>query len=210
MTLTILHIAGYNHRKNPKVIDLNVVRLCFQTFLLKPDGRHTPLKPVVSEPIYDKKSKTDLIIVDVSDNSSSVAGGKKIILLCEKVVKDDIAVRFFEEIDGKPVWEAYGNFTQKNVHRQVAISFKTPPYKTIDIEYSVSVYMQIQRTSDKMTSEALPFFYTPDEAEITKRKKRRKIENSYPPEMFKYLTDNAELQMRQRIHEPQQCAGRIV
>lgn len=152
-----------------------------------------------------------MTIVDISANSSSVAGGKKIILLCEKVVKDDIAVRFFEEIDGKTVWEAYGYFTQKQVHRQVAISFKTPPYKTIDVEYSVSVYMQIQRMSDKMTSEPREFFYTPDEAEITKRKKRRKIENSYPPEMFKYLTDNAELEMRQRMqHQSQLCAGRFL
>lgn len=138
--------------------------MCFQVFLTNTDGKIIlPLKPIVSDPIYDKKSKTDLIIVDISDNSSSVIGGKKIILLCEKVLKDDIAVRFFEEIDGELVWEAFGDFTQKNVHRQVAISFKTPPYKMIDIDYSVSVFMQIQRSTDKMTSEPLQFFYTPDE-----------------------------------------------
>lgn len=122
-----------------------------------------PLKPIVSDPIYDKKSKTDLIVVDISDNSSSVIGGKKIILLCEKVLRDDIAVRFFEEIDGEIVWEAFGEFSQKNVHRQVAISFKTPPYKLMDIDYSVNVFMQLQRSTDKMTSEPLQFFYTPDE-----------------------------------------------
>lgn len=31
---------------------------------------------------------------------------------------------------------------------------------------------------------------------MLKRKKRRKIETSYPPQMFKYVTDNAETQIR--------------
>ena len=31
--------------------------------------------------------------MDISDNSSSVEGGKKIILLCEKITREDIKVK---------------------------------------------------------------------------------------------------------------------
>lgn len=49
-------------------------------------GKFTvPLSPVVSDPIYDKKAMSDLVICKLSDCSCTVAGGKEIILLCEKV-----------------------------------------------------------------------------------------------------------------------------
>lgn len=37
------------------------------------------------------------------------------------------------------VWEAYGDFQHTNVHKQVAISFKTPRYRTLDVDHSVKV-----------------------------------------------------------------------
>lgn len=80
-------IAGFDHRKQPASIDLNAVRLCFQVFLEGDQkGRFTvPLQPLVSEPIFDKKAMCELTICKLSDCTSSVAGGKEIILLCEKV-----------------------------------------------------------------------------------------------------------------------------
>lgn len=49
-------------------------------------GRFTvPLSPVVSDPIFDKKAMSDLVICKLSDASCTVAGGKEMILLCEKV-----------------------------------------------------------------------------------------------------------------------------
>lgn len=115
--------------------DLSVIRLAFQVFCPGSDGRYEiPLEPVVSDPIYDKKSNTDLIICKLSHCSGSCAGGQEIILLCEKVVKEDIAVRFFEEIDGKTVWEEYGTFIQSSVHKQVAIALKTPKYNRVAVE----------------------------------------------------------------------------
>lgn len=79
--------AGFNHRSQPSSIDLNAVRLCFQVFLESEQrGRFTvPLSPVVSDPIFDKKAMSDLVICKLSDASCSVAGGKEMILLCEKV-----------------------------------------------------------------------------------------------------------------------------
>lgn len=102
-----------------------------------------PLEPVVSEPIYDKKSNTLLHICKLSHCSASCAGGQEIILLCEKIAKEDIAVRFFEEIDGKTVWEDYGTFIQGNVHKQVGISLRTPKYNRIFVERVAKVYKKL-------------------------------------------------------------------
>ncbi|XP_055309573.1 embryonic polarity protein dorsal-like isoform X2 [Sitodiplosis mosellana] len=154
---------GFGHASQPSSIDLNAVRLCFQVFLKDPDGHNfnIPLEPVVSEPIYDKKAMSDLVICKLSKPSCNVAGGDEIILLCEKVAKEDIQVRFFEENQGVIVWEGYGDFQHTNVHKQVAISFRTPKYKTLDIEQPVKCFIQLRRPSDNATSDALPFEYLP-------------------------------------------------
>lgn len=78
-------IEGFDHATHPSSIDLNAVRLCFQVFLKGPDRQHIPIKPIVSEPIYDKKAMSDLLICKLSRPSSSIAGGEDMILLCEKV-----------------------------------------------------------------------------------------------------------------------------
>lgn len=77
------------------------MRLCFQVFIENPESEQTSfsvaLPPVVSDPIYDKKAISELVISRLSDASGTVAGGKEIILLCEKVsvalsaVKSEIA-----------------------------------------------------------------------------------------------------------------------
>jgi Rel/ankyrin family protein len=137
----LLFAAGFAHKSSQSSIDLNAVRLCFQVFL-EGDvrGRFTvPLAPVVSEPIFDKKAMSDLVICKLSDCSCTVAGGKEIILLCEKVAKEDISVRFYEEYDGLPIWDTLGDFQHTNVHKQVAIAFRTPKYRTLDIEQPVKV-----------------------------------------------------------------------
>ena len=51
-----LLLAGFTHKSNPQNIDLNCVRLAFQVFLEGNEkGAFTfALKPVVSDPIFDK------------------------------------------------------------------------------------------------------------------------------------------------------------
>lgn len=87
--ISFWRLAGFTHRQQPSTIDLNAVRLCFQAFLEQNKHGKTsfsrPLKPVVSNIIYDKKAMSDLVICKLSKPSSSVAGGEEIILLCEKV-----------------------------------------------------------------------------------------------------------------------------
>nr|WCL52335.1 dorsal-like protein [Gryllodes sigillatus] len=156
--------TGFAHRNQPGNIDLNAVRLCFQVFLEGSEkGKFTfQLTPVVSDPIYDKKAMSDLVICKMSDCSASVAGGKEIILLCEKVAKEDIQVRFFEQDHaGRTLWEAQGDFTPAHVHKQVAISLRTPRYRTLDVPQPVDACIQLRRPSDGASSEPLPFQLLP-------------------------------------------------
>ncbi|KAH8323486.1 hypothetical protein KR067_012021 [Drosophila pandora] len=174
--------TGFSHRFQPSSIDLNSVRLCFQVFMeSEQKGRFTsPLPPVVSEPIFDKKAMSDLVICRLCSCSATVLGNTQIILLCEKVAKEDISVRFFEEKNGQSVWEAFGDFQHTDVHKQTAITFKTPRYHTLDITEPAKVgfssenrennkklinyfqvFIQLRRPSDGVTSEALAFEYVP-------------------------------------------------
>ena len=68
---------------------------CIQAFLEHPSqpGKYSVvLEPVCSVPVYDAKAKKELAIMDMSDNTSPVEGGRKIILLCEKITREDIKV----------------------------------------------------------------------------------------------------------------------
>ena len=44
-------------------------------------------------------------------------------------------MRFFELTDGLISWEALGDFQPSDVHKQVAIAFKTPRYKLLEVQY---------------------------------------------------------------------------
>ncbi|XP_064096210.1 proto-oncogene c-Rel-like isoform X1 [Macrobrachium nipponense] len=186
--------TGFSHRNQPQSIDLNSLRLCFQVFLEGSEkGKFTfPLKPVVSDPIYDKKAACDLNICKLSDCTSSVAGGKEIILLCEKVTKEDIQVRFYEVKDGRIEWEAFGDFQASDVHKQVAISFKTPRYKTLEVENPVKVYVQLLRPTDKSTSEPRNFHFLPlDSDPLYVKRKVAKLGNSNNADkLVKFVAEN--------------------
>jgi len=69
---------------------------------------------------YVSEAMSDLVICKLSHCSAPVAGGINMILLCEKVAKEDIQVRFFEERDGQLIWEGYGDFQPTHVHKQVS------------------------------------------------------------------------------------------
>ncbi|GCC28026.1 hypothetical protein chiPu_0006452 [Chiloscyllium punctatum] len=158
-------------------IDLNVVRLCFQVFL--PDERGSfsrALPPVVSNPIYDNRAPNtaELKICRVNKNTGTVKGGDEIFLLCDKVQKDDIEVRFFTHN-----WEAKGSFSQADVHRQVAIVFRTPAYCKTNITEPVSVKMQLRRPSDQQVSESMEFRYLPDDRDNCFYEKRKRTADAF-------------------------------
>ncbi|XP_030578461.1 transcription factor p65 isoform X2 [Archocentrus centrarchus] len=152
--------------------DLNSVRLCFQASITLPAGELFPLEPVVSQPIYDNRAPNtaELKICRVNRNSGSCKGGDEIFLLCDKVQKEDIEVRFFQDS-----WEGKGTFSQADVHRQVAIVFRTPPYRDTNLTEPVKVKMQLRRPSDREVSEPMDFQYLPadpDEYRLSEKRKR--------------------------------------
>ncbi|KAI3376623.1 hypothetical protein L3Q82_017055 [Scortum barcoo] len=152
--------------------DLNSVRLCFQASITLPTGELFPLEPAVSQPIYDNRAPNtaELKICRVNRNSGSCKGGDEIFLLCDKVQKEDIEVRFFQDS-----WEGKGTFSQADVHRQVAIVFRTPPYRDTNLSEPIRVKMQLRRPSDREVSEPMDFQYLPsdpDEYRLSEKRKR--------------------------------------
>ncbi|XP_033327213.1 dorsal isoform X3 [Megalopta genalis] len=195
--------TGFEHKRQPTSIDLNAVRLCFQVFLEgSQKGKfNVALPAVVSDPIFDKKAMSDLVISKLSHCSASVAGGMEMILLCEKVAKEDIQVRFFEEKDGQVVWEGLGDFQPTHVHKQTAIAFRTPTYRLQQVDQPVQVYIQLKRPSDGATSEPLPFQMLPLGADDpdSLRRKRQKFNNSPNSLVLRHIQAEAEKQPIDRI-----------
>ncbi|XP_016412320.1 nuclear factor NF-kappa-B p100 subunit-like [Sinocyclocheilus rhinocerous] len=166
-----------------KIMDLNIVRLKFTAYLQDSNGSFTrALKPVVSNHIYDSKSPnaSNLKISRMDKTSGSVLGGEEVFLLCDKVQKDDIDIRFYEEEDDGG-WEAFGDFSPTDVHKQYAIVFKTPPYRCADITRPVTVFLQLKRKKGGGCSEPKQFTYIPhnQDKEEVQRKRMKALPQPY-------------------------------
>lgn len=82
----LLRSSSHAQRSNrPLTFDLHAVRLCFRVYLEGSDkGKFTvPLKKVVSDIIYNKKSS--MMIMKLSRCNAYCDGGHDVIILCEKV-----------------------------------------------------------------------------------------------------------------------------
>ncbi|XP_067903226.1 nuclear factor NF-kappa-B p105 subunit-like isoform X2 [Heterodontus francisci] len=169
----LIHQASIQQAKE---MDLSVVRLMFTALLPDSSCRFTrKLEPVISDPIYDSKAPnaSNLRIVRMDKTAGCVVGGDEVYLLCDKVQKDDIQVRFYEEDENGGIWEAFGDFGPTDVHRQFAIVFRTPKYRDVDISKPASVFVQLRRKSDNETSEPKPFTYYPlikDKEEVQRKR----------------------------------------
>uniref|UniRef100_A0A8C8EH35 RHD domain-containing protein n=1 Tax=Oncorhynchus tshawytscha TaxID=74940 RepID=A0A8C8EH35_ONCTS len=178
LSYLIEQAIGREAKELGKIMDLNIVRLKFTAYLQDSNGGFSrALKPVVSNPIYDSKSPnaSNLKISRMDKTSGSVLGGDEIFLLCDKVQKDDIEIRFYEEDDGS--WEAFGDFSPTDVHKQYAIVFKTPPYHSAEIERQVTVFLQLKRKKGGDCSDPKQFTYVPrvQDKEEVQRKKQKPI-----------------------------------
>ncbi|XP_050985066.1 transcription factor RelB [Labeo rohita] len=162
------------HSKSIEDMDMNVVRLCFQCELERKDGERTHLAPVVSNPIYDKKATTtaELKINRLNVVRGPCTGKTEIYMLCDKVQKDDIEIIF-----SKDEWEAKAEFAQTDVHRQIAIVFKSPPFREQNITEEVDVSVCLRRMSDRMDSEPVKFTYIPDNADPYGVNRKRKMKS---------------------------------
>ncbi|XP_068114021.1 nuclear factor NF-kappa-B p100 subunit isoform X2 [Hyperolius riggenbachi] len=159
-----------------KVTDLSIVRLRFTAYLPDSNGAYTlRLKPVISDPIHDSKSPgaSNLRISRMDKTSGSVKGGDEVYLLCDKVQKDDIEVRFYE--DDENGWQANGDFSPTDVHKQYAIVFRTPPYHKQKISQPVTVFLQLRRKRGGDVSDSKQFTYYPldqDKEEVDRKRKK--------------------------------------
>ncbi|XP_061639243.1 transcription factor RelB homolog isoform X2 [Phyllopteryx taeniolatus] len=162
------------HSKGIEDMDMNAVRLCFQCELEWDDGTTDSLSPVVSNPIYDKKATTtsQLKISQLNQYTGACTGKTEIYMLCDKVQKDDIEIIF-----RRGSWKANGEFAQTDVHRQIAIVFKTPPYQDQDIAEEVDVSVTLRRLSDQMESEPVTFTYLPYNPDPYEVKRKRKMKS---------------------------------
>ncbi|XP_021238881.1 transcription factor RelB homolog, partial [Numida meleagris] len=82
---------------------------------------------------------------------------------------EDIAVVFRKE-----TWEARADFSQADVHRQVAIVLRTPPYHSLQLEEPVQVEVFLQRLTDRARSRGCPYTYLPREQDAYGVKVKRK------------------------------------
>merc|ERR1711963_1228961 len=152
-TFPKIQIVGY---KGPAVVVVSCVT--HDSDVPKTPGKYTViLDPVISKPIFDAKAKKELQIMDMSDNTAPADGGKKIIILCEKVSKEDIKVRFYDYHG----WEEWADFGSSGVHKQYAISLTAPRYHNVNIREPVRVCVELVKPSDDSRSEEEEFFYTP-------------------------------------------------
>ncbi|XP_011935870.1 transcription factor RelB isoform X3 [Papio anubis] len=91
-----LGIDPYNagSLKNHQEVDMNVVRICFQASYRDQQGQMRRMDPVLSEPVYDKKSTntSELRICRINKESGPCTGGEELYLLCDKVQKDSYGV----------------------------------------------------------------------------------------------------------------------
>eukprot|EP00088_Acartia_fossae_P009819 TRINITY_DN14814_c0_g1_i2.p1 TRINITY_DN14814_c0_g1~~TRINITY_DN14814_c0_g1_i2.p1 ORF type:complete len:920 (-),score=212.60 TRINITY_DN14814_c0_g1_i2:82-2841(-) len=175
--------------KKDNDIDMNLVYLGWEAFKCINGVLYPVCNMKFSPPIRNLKNpKTGYLkITRMSKSSGSVAGGDEIFIFTERVIKDDIKVRFFQQKDNcdSREWEDLAQFGETDVHHQYAIAFKTPAFKDQTVTDNIDdVYFELYRPSDGACSEKLPFRYTPAPCH-TQNKRRRYDSSNYGASVFR-------------------------
>ncbi|EEC07328.1 nuclear factor nf-kappa-B P105 subunit, putative [Ixodes scapularis] len=107
-------------KKEAAELNLNLVRIQFSAECCQ-DGVWRTLCCVYSNPVANSKAGK-LKITKVNRTSGSCSGGDEVWILCEKINKKDIQIKFFEEDEETRVrtWEALASFAESDVHYQVS------------------------------------------------------------------------------------------
>ncbi|XP_033126827.1 transcription factor p65-like isoform X2 [Anneissia japonica] len=179
--------------------DLTTVCVCFQVYIAnesEPDQPNIPLPPVYTQPIFDKKGAT-LNIARVDRRSGSIRGGEELFILCDKIHRDDIEVKF---VEGK--WSENADFSPTDIHRQVAIVCKTPAYKDLHIRDPVTVHFKLVRPSDNEESQLMEFTYLPDDNDPFKVGVKRKRNQ---PSYDNFIQDNSNRPAKSEFRNIPQC-----
>ncbi|XP_037712358.1 embryonic polarity protein dorsal isoform X1 [Drosophila subpulchrella] len=177
--------AKFDHKDQVDKINRYELRLCYQAFITVGNSK-VPLDPIVSSPIYGKSN--ELTITRLCSCSAQATGGSEIIMLCEKIAKDDIEVRFYEtDRDGRETWFANAEFLPTDVFKQMAITFKTPRYRNTEITQSVNVELKLVRPSDGATSAPMQFEYYPNPGTVTFARLQRKLKRRQELDVFQQI-----------------------
>lgn len=134
------------------------------------------IPPIVSDPIYNINNHSSIVIHEISDTTAPVNGGKLIILLCAKVNRNEIGLRFVErDRNGSIVWQEH--IEQKIVHHQYGIAFKTPAYHNLNIDEPVKVTFELYSLTNEGMMDTREFDLLPIEVEIRKKRKRQRVQD---------------------------------
>lgn len=114
------------------------------------------------------------------------------------MAKEDIAILFYEDVNGG--WEGHAEFSHSQVHKQVAISFRTPRFRSIEITDPVRVKIQLRRPSDGATSEPLDFEMLPlNEGRRFWNVQRELKKRSATSDLFEQLLDEHRNESRFKV-----------
>lgn len=124
------------------------------------------LTTLISHTIYGSQvaNSTQPKISKLNIYSGVYNGGDEMIILCEKIQKQDMQIIFYElpSNDVNDAWSQTIEIGSHNLHCQYAISINTPPYKEA-IEEPKKVYIRLKRKSDRSSSQPLEFVYKPQD-----------------------------------------------
>lgn len=160
-------------------IDINAVRLCFEVTLTPPHSPQINLPPIVSDVINNSRHTItqkrlsdgnggEMELIDASDNTAPIEGGKKIIIVCKNIKTNDVRVSFKYRNQSDEAKEVHGEFTGVGVHNDSAIVFKTPALIGAKINNGrVHALMFLRKPSDSSKSNHLHFYFTPRQSSTT-------------------------------------------
>ncbi|CAG9760975.1 unnamed protein product [Ceutorhynchus assimilis] len=146
-------------------INLNAVCLRFDAFFVRNGILYSICPPIFSHGIINLRSPLtgDLKIVRMNRCVSHAEGGEEIFLLVERLTSPNIRIRLFElDADNREVWEAYGTFSELDIHHHYAIVFRTPAFRDQNITHPVMVLIELVRPSDFARSDVRNFWYIPN------------------------------------------------
>jgi hypothetical protein len=118
--------------------------------------------------------RSELKIRDISDITSSSAGGEKKILIFDKLDPTGLQLVFNDELSG---WTAFGEFSPADVHNKVCVVFITPPYP--QLREVTTVKMEMNKADGSASSSPIHFTYYPHRGGAVIRAKHQDIDRTH-------------------------------
>eukprot|EP00092_Neocalanus_flemingeri_P030728 GFUD01033367.1.p1 GENE.GFUD01033367.1~~GFUD01033367.1.p1 ORF type:complete len:117 (+),score=33.55 GFUD01033367.1:23-352(+) len=101
-------------------------------------------------------SKSELKIREISDATSSSAGGEKKILICDELDPSGLQLVFYDEQSG---WTGFGEFSPSDIHHNSIFVFRTPAFAGIERETSVK--LGVNKSDGSACSNTIQFTFYP-------------------------------------------------